>query len=108
MLGTNLKHEKLATFEVCLPPLYDRDGPTAAAGVVLMTLTITLAPIIGMLGAAPALLARYVALNAILAVMVWYMLGVRSDVWSIVHVFIAKRPTRLPGPRPTAFQQPPI
>jgi hypothetical protein len=61
-----------------------------------------------MFGAALALFAGYVALNVILAVMVWYTLGVRSDVWSIVHVFIAKRPTRLPGPRTTAFQQPPI
>jgi hypothetical protein len=51
-----------------------------------------------MLGTPLALLGAYATLNSILAFMVWRTLGLRSDAWSIVRVFIAKRPVGLPYP----------
>lgn len=70
----------------------------AGAGAVLVALTVALAPAMGMLGAALALLAAYGTLNLVLAVMVWRLLGVRSDVWSIAHLLLAKRPADAPHP----------
>lgn len=68
----------------------------AAAGVVLVALTFALSGPLGMLGAALAVLAAYATLNLILAVMVWRMMGIRSDAWNIVRLLFSKPSAGVP------------
>jgi len=68
----------------------------AVAGTLLVVLNIALAPLYGILGAALAVLAAYVTLNLILAVDVWRLMGIRSDVWTLAQLCFAKRHSELP------------
>lgn len=68
----------------------------AAGGAVLVALTVTLAGPLGMLGAALAVLAAYVTLNLVLAVMVWRAMGLRSDVAHALRAILAGKPQGVP------------
>lgn len=66
----------------------------AIAGVVLVTFSIALTHLMGMMGAALAVLAAFATLNLILAFSVWRMMGLRSDVWNLARMFAAWRVPR--------------
>ena len=68
----------------------------AVAGILLVALNVVLAPMYGIFGAALAVLAVYVTLNVILSINVWLLMGIRSDVWTLVRLCFARRPTELP------------
>jgi len=69
------------------------------AGILLVALNVVLAPLYGILGAALAVLAVFITLNIILAVNVWWLMGVRCDVWSLVQL-AASRDYRRPSNAP--------
>jgi O-antigen/teichoic acid export membrane protein len=66
----------------------------AAGGIVLVTFSIALTHLFGMLGAALAVFAAFATLNLILAFSVWHMMGLRSDVWNLARMFAAWRMPR--------------
>ena len=66
------------------------NGAYAAAGCVLLVLTLVLAPMLGTLGAALAVLAAFVTLNIMLATSVWRLMGMRGDVWALVQLGVAR------------------
>lgn len=68
----------------------------AISGAVLLALNVVLAPDFGILGAAMAVLAAFITLNLVLATSVWRLMGIRSDVWTLVHLFHARRSDELP------------
>lgn len=68
----------------------------AAGGAVLVALTLALSGPLGMLGAALAVLAAYVTLNVMLAVMVWWTMGLRSDVFHAVRAAAAGKAPVIP------------
>jgi O-antigen/teichoic acid export membrane protein len=68
----------------------------AVAACLLVALNFVLVPLYGVLGAAFAVLAAYIALNVILAANVWLVLGIRSDVWNLVIFCFARRRVELP------------
>ena len=77
----------------------------AIAGIVLVTLSIALTHLLGMLGAALAVLAAFVTLNLILAFSVWQMMGLRSDVWNLVRAFCRLARTARGAVAPTSIRR---
>jgi O-antigen/teichoic acid export membrane protein len=68
----------------------------AAAAAVLVVFTLVLAPMLGTFGAALAVLAAFVTLNIMLATSVWQLMGIRGDIWGLLHMRKAKFVTELP------------
>jgi O-antigen/teichoic acid export membrane protein len=68
----------------------------AAGAAVLLVLSVVLAPLFGILGAALAVFIAFVTLNLILATYAWRLLGIRSDAWNLVQLCFAKKPIELP------------